>query len=365
MKVLHVIHSLETGGAEKLVTESLPIMERNGCQVDLALLKYIKTPFQQQLEANFGGKIFGLTTGSVYSPILIFKLIPLLKRYDLIHVHLFPAVYWVVFAKLLSFSKVRIIYTEHNTTNKRRNIPVLSNLDRLVYAKLDFIGCISQGAKDNLLIHMRYKEENERISVIFNGINLSAFKQSPSTSVIPQVTNDRFVLIQISSFREQKDQATLIKALSHLPAPIQLLLVGDGHLRARHEDLVKDLSLTDRVTFMGIRSDIPELLHASDVCVLSSHHEGFGLAIVEGMAAGIPCIGSDVSGLSEIVNGYGLLFEKENVDELVTQILSLYHDEVYYKKVAERCLQRASHFDIRKMVAEYIQVYKNTLSVKD
>ena len=359
MKVLNVITSLQTGGAEKLIVNSLPIYQENGINTEALVLKDEQNPFWRQLERNYSGDIKGLTKKSVYNPFLIFKIIPYLKRYDLIHVHLFPSLYWVVLAKWISFSKSKIVYTEHSTHNKRRESKIFQYIDQFIYSKLDYIGCISEATKINLKKHLKFKKDD--ITVVLNGIELSNFINTKKTK-FSFFDKNSFVLIQVSSFREQKDQPTLINALVNLPSNIKLLLVGEGKLRKDNEALVQKLGLQDRVIFLGNRNDIPDLMRYADVCILSSHYEGFGLAVLEGMASGKPSIASNLDGVKEIVDGYGLLFERGDSQALASHILKLYDDKVYYNEVAEKCLERSKEFDINKMVQQYIEIYKKVLN---
>jgi len=108
MKVLQISNWLYTGGAEKLLLESIPLLNEKGVQVDLALSGDVSTPFLEQLKAKNTNTIYTLKEGNknVYNPLLIFKIIPFFKKYDIIHVHLFPPLYIVALAKLVSFSKV-------------------------------------------------------------------------------------------------------------------------------------------------------------------------------------------------------------------------------------------------------------------
>ena len=107
MKVLQIINGLSTGGAEKLLVDSASFYVKKGLSMDVLSLSRKRTPFWEELEKNLNSEIFGLTDKSIYNPILIFKLIPYLKQYDIIHLHLFPTLYWVVLAKYLSFSNVK------------------------------------------------------------------------------------------------------------------------------------------------------------------------------------------------------------------------------------------------------------------
>lgn len=358
MKVLQVITSLRTGGAEKLILDSVPIYQKKGIKTDVLILSDEDTVFRNKLENCTSGNVFSLTKGSVYNPLLIFKIMPLLKKYDIIHAHLFPTLYWVVLAKCFKFSKTKIFYTEHNTNNRRRSHFFLSKVDKFIYSKINFVGCISQGVFDNLRNYLR---KLNRIRIIHNGIDLNAFRKQNISFKNYFFANSDKILIQVSSFRKQKDQETLINALKLLPSEFKLLLVGDGPLRVKREEQVQNLELTQRVLFLGIRDDIPQLLYSSDVVVLSSHYEGFGLAIVEGMAANKPVIASDVSGVREIVENYGLLFEQGNAKDLADKVKRLYKDENYYKKVKEACFFRANDFDINNMVDLYINEYKKAM----
>lgn len=359
MRILQVINSLSTGGAEKLIVDSVPIYQKEGLETDLLLLADKKTSFRRIIERQSQNKIFALTTGSIYNPFLIFKIIPFLKRYDIVHIHLFPALYWVVLAKWLSCSKVKLVYTEHSTNNRRRTHVVLKYIDRFIYNKLMFIGCISQATYTNLKKHIG---REGKLQVLHNGIVLKAFSNLKGVEKYLFFSEKDTVLIQVSSFRKQKDQKTLIESLKYLPEEVKLLLVGDGIFRKEREKQVEDLNLGERVKFLGIRNDVPQLFFSSDIVILSSFYEGFGLSIVEGMASNKPVVASNVTGLRDIVKGYGLLFEQGNAKELAGQVKMLYEDKAFYKKIQKSCLYRAKNFDIQTMVEAYISAYKKVIN---
>jgi len=357
MKILQVINSVIMGGAEKLFIESIPLCEQRGIDVDVLLLKGSEAPFEKQLKKNTNGRFFALSNGSVYNPLLIFKIIPFLKKYDLVHFHLFPTLYWVVIAKWLSFSKVKLLYTEHNTSNKRRNNKILRTIDRIIYKSIDKVVTISDDAYLSLQNHLRFKNNDDKYKKINNGVKLTEYIEAKPYNKNMFFTNDDKILIQISGFREQKDQKTVIKSLKFLPENVKLLLVGDGPLKSECVDLCSKLNLMDRVKFLGLRYDIPELLKTSDIVILSSKHEGLSLSSIEGMSVK-PFIASDVPGLTNIVKDYGLLFEQGNNEELAEKILTLLNDPEYYDSIAKKCALRAKDFDINNMVDEYIEFYK-------
>ena len=360
MKILQVINNLVAGGAEKLIIDTVPLYQAEGVVMDVLCLNKTKTPFWELLETKTKGSIIGLSNGSLYNPLLIFKLIPFLKKYDIIHAHLFPTLYWVVLAKWLSFSKAKIVYTEHNTSNSRRNNKVFSFIDRLIYKGVYKVITIAEEVDQNIKKHLR--ADGEKFVLIKNAVDVTAYVNAIPYPKADFFSNDDFILIQVSSFRAQKDQATLINALKHLPEKYKLLLVGVGPTKQEHEQLVVDLELTDRVLFLGTRIDVPKLLKTADIVVLSSFYEGLSLSSIEGMAAR-PFIASNVPGLSDIVKGYGLLFEQGNSEELADLILKLDQDKELYQKVGRQCLERAQQFDVKIMIEKHINLYKSVLTI--
>ena len=111
------------------------------------------------------------------------------------------------------------------------------------------------------------------------------------------------------------------------------------------------------VHLLGLRTDVPNLLKASDIVVQSSHIEGFGLAAVEAMAAGKPVIASNVEGLSGVVEGAGLLFEHENAQQLAYAISNVLNDKKQYQSLVEKGCKRASIYTIETMADKYLMEY--------
>ena len=366
MKILHLINSLETGGAEKLLVETLPLYAEQGIIVDLALLNGTEYPFLKELKQKNCCQIYNLANTSVYNPATIFRIIPLLKNYDIVHVHLFPSKYFVVLAKILSGSKIPLVFTEHCTTNRRIENYFLRTIDKQFIKFYMKTICITAEIRKILIDYTGFSEK--RFPVIENGVNLEVITFSAPYEreyISPHLRSTDFLITQVSAFREQKDQETLIRALPLLPSAFKLLLVGDGATKVKSFKLVAELKLERRVLFLGVRSDIPQLLKTSDVVVLSTKYEGLSLSSIEGMASGKPFIGSDVPGLREIVQGAGILFPVGDEKKLAEEILHLSNDEVHYAATVKKCLVRAKHYDISKMVAEHINLYKEILKVQE
>lgn len=362
MRVLHVINSLQTGGAEKLLLDTLPLYNKTDNHVDLLLLNDTACPFLAQLKRQKRCSIFSLGSSSVYNPFLIFKIIPYLKKHELVHVHLFPALYWVALAKVISFSKTPIIYTEHSTHNRRRNKFLFKVIDRFIYNRFIKLVTISDEVDCSIKKHLGFK--SSRFQLIHNGVDTAVYAKAKAYPKSEFFSKDDKILIQVSNFTKAKDQQTLIRAIKLLDNSYKLLLVGEGNLMESNQNLVRELGLEERVQFLGIRMDVPKLLKSADIIVLSSHWEGFGLVAVEAMASGLPLIVSDVPGLREIVKGAGLLFAKGDEKELAQHSIELSTDSILYKRVVRKCKERAKLYDISIMVKKHLKLY-NDIALKE
>jgi glycosyltransferase involved in cell wall biosynthesis len=260
----------------------------------------------------------------------------------------------------MSFSKIKLVFTEHSTSNRRRNSIVFQIIDQFIYSFYTKIITISDDV--DLAIKKSIKSNLNKFILIKNGINLKLIESGKvyNDAIFEKKGNKKF-LIQVSSFQYPKDQKTLIKSLLHLPSKFSLFLVGDGILRTECEGLVDTLNLQSRVHFLGIRMDIANLLQTADFIVLSSHHEGLSLASIEGLASGKPFIASDVPGLHEVVNGAGLLFEDGDYKALAQHILQLDTNLDFYNQTVKNCLERAAEFNIEIMVKKEIELYKTLI----
>jgi len=148
----------------------------------------------------------------------------------------------------------------------------------------------------------RYRiASDEKLITIHNGIPDSPYRALPDAS-------DHVRIIMVARFSEQKDQATLLHAMTQLKGDYSLMLVGTGPRTEQARKLITNLKLNTKVDILGDRKDIPELLAASHIFVLSSNWEGLPISILEAMRAGLPVIATEVGGVNELVkhqvNGY-------------------------------------------------------------
>ncbi|AZI19818.1 glycosyltransferase [Chryseobacterium taklimakanense] len=356
MKVLQVINSLAIGGAEKLIRETVPLLVKKGFKVDVVLLNGVKTHLYHELNNLDCCKIHTLGK-SVYNPLNILKILPLINKYDLVHVHLFPAQYFVVIAKIISFSKVKLIFTEHNTTNKRLQNKHFRSVDKIVYKFYKRILCITCEVRESLIEKLEIPES--KLQVVENGVNLNfIYNAVPYARSEFGYDRNQKLIVMTAAFRDQKDHNTLLRALSLLADNYHLILIGDGANKTKVENYINELNISSRVKLLGNRSDVYSIIKMCDIAVLSSNWEGFGLVAVESMACEIPTIGSDVPGLNNVIGDGGLLFERGNDLELKQKIESL-EDIQFYKEIASNGLRKAQNYDLNLMVNKLINIYKS------
>lgn len=357
MRILHIITSLRTGGAEKLMVDLLPRLRNAGNEVGLVVFDGTQTPFYKQLEST-GIKLYSLSVGgSVYNPVYVLRLKQYIKNYDIVHTHNSSAQFYAAIAcSLIGGTKPVLVTTEHNSTNRRRNIPLFRTIDYWMYRKYERIICISDQTKTNLCNYIN--QIQSKVVTIFNGVDTARF-MSPLNRL--DRNSDQVIVTMVAAFREQKDQKTLIRAISLLPQNIELQLVGHGEERLISEcrTLSKTLKVDNRVHFLGVRTDVPQILANSDIVVLSSHYEGLSLSSIEGMASGKPFVATDVDGLHEIVDGFGILVKHEDAQDLSDKILWLCNNPEKSLEIAEKCQERACQYDIQLMAHRYLQLYRD------
>ncbi len=359
MKILHVITSLRTGGAEKLMVDLLPLLCEAGHEVELAVFNGDETPFFKQLAAT-GIPIHGFTQdgGNVYSLSHIFKLRKLIRtgNYDIVHTHNTAPQLFAALCKGSSKNKdLKLVTTEHGGSNRRRAWKWYRRIDRMMYERYDKIICIAKKAEENLRDYIGNAKAD--IVTINNGVAVAKYADALPSPDLENIAPGATKILMVAGLRWEKDQDTLIKSLRYLPDDFHLFLVGNGIRRPELEKLSSEEGVADRVHFLGIRSDIPELLHAADYIVMSSHFEGLSLSSVEGMSVGKPFLASNVDGLREVVEGAGILFPHQDSEAFAKEVKRLNEDNNLYKEIARKCGERALEFDISSMVNGYERIY--------
>ncbi|WP_406796677.1 MULTISPECIES: glycosyltransferase [Brevibacillus] len=360
MKILQLINSLDYGGAEVLLKDLISQFRELGVIVDVAILQKLDSKLEEEL-LNNGIKIHYLDQKSIYNPLHVASLIKLIKNYDIIHVHLFPSQLWMAISMMISRCKRTIITTEHSTHNRRR-VSWFRPIDRWMYNRMDSIVCISDGTKHSLVEWL--PNLSDKVIVINNGIDVTKFSSAKAKeSKIDIIGVDAPLILSIGRFQPEKDHQTLLKAVS-LVEEAHLLLVGDGVLLEEMKQLADDLNIKHRVHFLGRRNNVPELIKLADVYVQPSIWEGFGIASLEAMAGGTPVIASKVSGLQELVENAGILFEPGHYEELANKLKIVLNDEDYRQQLSNKGTARSLQFDIKSSALEYVKLYNQKFKTK-
>ena len=177
--------------------------------------------------------------------------------------------------------------------------------------------------------------------------------------------NREKIMIHISNFRPVKRVADVIRVFVNVreKMPVKLLMVGDGPQREVAEYLCRDLGCSDDVKFLGKTKDVSRLLAISDLFMLPSEKESFGLVALEAMAAGIPVVSTNSGGLADVnINGVtGYTSEVGDVAKMSNDAISLLSDKAKYNEFAQNALSAAKEYDICKVLPLYEAVYREAL----
>ena len=230
--------------------------------------------------------------------------------------------------------------------------------------KSDGVTAVSHSLKKDTLDSFQIHNE---IEVIHNFINLKRFLkiEKPHFRKLVAQDNER-ILIHISNFRKVKRAEDVIKMFNFLvrEIPSKLLMVGDGPERQKCEELCRDLKICDNVKFLGKQEAVEELCAISDLMILPSESESFGLAALEAMACQVPVVSSNAGGLPELIvedeNGYMCdVGDVRAMAEAAKKILSSDQTLSEFKKNAYKTAQK---FDIEVILPQYENLYKKVIA---
>ncbi|MCK9251229.1 MAG: glycosyltransferase [Clostridiales bacterium] len=365
MKVLHIINNLRLGGAEKLLVELLPLLQRkNHDDISILLLSDTGSVFVDAL-AGDGIDVKTIKFNHLLDPrnVHYLKKHFILGDYDIVHVHLFPAQLWVALASrsIRKLTRATFVTTEHSPHNWRRKLFLFRYIDRWMYDSFDAIISVSCETKTQLQIWLgKQFSAKHKMLTIPNGVNQSKIKSAiayEKKQIADGIDASSKLIFMAGRFVDAKDQKTLIQAMTHLPVDYHLILAGDGPLLGAHKAIAEKLSLARRVHFLGYRDDIARLLKSMDIVVQSSNWEGLSLAAVEGMAAGKPVLASRVEGLSNVIMNDSYLFEKGNARQLADKISALLSDGEPYRAACQYSCERAGHYDITATAEAHADLY--------
>ncbi|MGZ9736086.1 N-acetyl-alpha-D-glucosaminyl L-malate synthase BshA [Flavobacterium sp. GNP002] len=306
-----------------------------------------------------------------YELALSSKLVDMVKLYkiELLHVHYaIPHAYAGYMAKQMLKDEginIPMVTTLHGTDiTLVGNHPFYKPAVTFSINKSDFVTSVSQSLKDDT--HKLFNIKNE-IEVIPNFIELDKNLNDPSTACHRSVMankNER-IITHISNFRKVKRIPDIIKIFYNIQKeiPAKLMMVGDGPEKEKAESLCKDLGIQDKVIFFGNSNEIDKILSYTDLFLLPSETESFGLAALEAMAWSVPVISSKSGGLPEVnfdgISGY--LSDVGNTDEMAQNALKILKDDATLNKFKENALSVAKQFDIKNILPLYEALYKKAI----
>ena len=323
MKVLYVITGLGQGGAERVVCDLADQMHQRGHSVKIAYLTgdvftKPRCPDIELIKINLNSLwLFPLAYIKLSKVIRIFK--P-----DVIHSHMVHA---NIFTRLIQIASPikKLICTAHNSDEGGRFRMVLY---RLTHNLAHTTTNVSNDAT------MSFEKKNavpkNGMLTIYNGVNLNNFKYDASAraeiNIEFNLHPDVKIILAVGRFSRPKNYPNLLNAIKILKEkanlPFKLLIAGDGELREHIEILIEDFNLKDDIILLGRRSDIPKLMSACDVFVLSSDYEGLPTVLIEAMACQAQVVATDVSGVREIIDIYGEVVPPKNSESLSDAIIS-------------------------------------------
>jgi N-acetyl-alpha-D-glucosaminyl L-malate synthase BshA len=290
------------------------------------------------------------------------------EKLDLLHVHYaIPHATSAYLAKEMMRKNrdLKIFTTLHGTDITLVGLePSFLPLVKFSIEKSDGVTAVSRFLKEKTLTN--YSCETE-IQVIPNFVDTDLFRPHENGEFRNAIApNGEKLLVHTSNFRTVKRVPDTIKIFEKVQKeiPSKLILVGDGPDRSECEKLCRQLELGDKVKFLGKQDGLVEILASSDLFLIPSQSESFGLAALEAMACGLPVISSSVGGLPELVkhNETGFIAEIGDIDRMAKYALELLTNEKKYKLFSENSRQRAvNKFDKSKVVPLYEEYYEHIL----
>lgn len=358
MKILYVINSLHMGGAEKLCTDLAKIAKKKDVKIDIYALNNADTNLKIDAKSH-GINVYNCGTSSYKSLKHLFWLLKHKSDYDAIHSHLSYSQYYVSLIRFFD-KNIKLITTEHSTLNERRKYKLFKIIEKYVYKSYDKITVINNENRNSMIKWQ--KSIKDKIITVENGINIEKYINGNEKNIkdISLKDNSKKKILMVAAFREEKNHKLMIQSFSKLDKNKSLILVGNGTENKINEikDIVNKLSLNDRVFFLGERTDVEDIMKCCDIFVLPSKWEGFGLVAAEAMASGLPVVASNVDGLREVVGNCGLLFENENLDDLVFNINKVFNmNEEEREELKERAINKCLNYSIYNTLKKYLEIY--------
>lgn len=382
LKILFVINGLGTAGAERSLAEMLPSFIDAGLHCTVACIHRRKEGVQEQVQALGVEVVFLQKTNW---PARILELRALIQRIqpDILHTSLYEA---DQLGRLASIGTgVAVISSLVNTAYD----PVRLRDPNIKPAKLRVAKFIDAWTARRFNTHFHaithavrasaiedYHIPGERITVVERGRNPERLgRPSEERRALARqrlgLAMDADVLVNVARQEFQKGHRHLLEAMSLLITQrpsLQLIIAGrEGHASKELQALVQQYALQNNVSFLGFRTDVPEILAAGDIFVFPSLYEGLGGAVIEAMAMGMPIVASSLPVLAEVVeeNGNALLVPRESAKDLSHAIESLLQNKEMMSRFGQR--SRAifeERFTLAQSAAGMLKLYRQIASAQ-
>lgn len=289
------------------------------------------------------------------------------EELDVLHVHYaipHATTAWLAREMLAGERSIKVITTLHGT-----DITLVGQeasfyeITRFSIEKSDRVTAVSTFLRDET--HRTLGCRNCKVDVIPNFVNLEEYKPDPAAKRTALAPEGHKVIAHISNFREVKRVKDVVRIFARIrkALPATLVMVGDGPDRTEAEREAEALGVADNVNFLGRFDRVASILQATDLFLLPSQTESFGLAALEAMACGAPAVASRAGGLPEVIDDgiSGILEPAGSVEAMGRRAVDLLLDPARHKAMAEAAVQKANQFSAEAIVPMYEQVYNEVL----
>lgn len=351
MKILYIIDSLGVGGAEVLLKNTLLELQKHNFEITVYTLQRTNSFVEKELENTNINIIYNDKSFYSFSHIFAIKSLLQKSKFDVIHVHLFPAQLWVALALWLANTKNTLrVTTEHNTHNRRWGKFQWKYIDFLMYNSYHKIITISNATQKKLI---KWQPKiSHKCQLIYNGIPTTQFK------IIKKRPAGVFNLLTIGRLDTQKGHSFLLDVLSQLKSKKwHLHLLGEGPLLDSLVIKAQRLNISENISFHGFKANISEYFDQTTLYVQPSKWEGFGIATLEAMNAGLPVFASDVEGLNEVVSGAGILLPYGETEAWANQLDALMKNPKELAELSLKSQQQAQEFSLEKHINNLLELY--------
>ena len=231
---------------------------------------------------------------------------------------------------------------------------------RFALEQSDAVTAVSQHLADETHLVFGVKKQ---LDVVHNFVDTERFKPTNHKPWYQREDDER-IIVHASNFRPVKRVADLVRAFALIQKqlPARLLLLGDGPDREHALAVASDLGCKHRVEHLGMRDDLEQVLPKADLFLSASQTESFGLSILEAMSCGVPCVSTDVGGVSEVVGDTGSLVPFSEPEAMATAAIELLSDPKLHSSQSHAARQRAMNsFATDQIVTQYESIYERVL----